>query len=135
MGDEFQLQLQAHPFCQTLERPQRGIGGSIFQPADIGLIDPRDLCQLLLCQIAVLPSFQNGVHDLPFRLLRFPLCTEFRVFHLLVQCLSEILSHCSALLSLLMICSVPLGFFDLSRGCLLSLFHKSVGQDDLFRRS
>lgn len=30
-----------------------------------------------------------------------------------------------------MICSVPLGFFDLSRGCLLGLFHKSVGQDDL----
>ena len=74
-----------------------GIPRTIFQSADIRLLDAGNLSQLLLCQITPLPPLNDCPDDLPFRLQCFLFRLKRWIFQLFIQCLPEILTHQSAL--------------------------------------
>ena len=127
--NEFQLECHSHACGKALERPQRGIGCSAFQPADVSLRNAGDVGKLFLRHTVFLTALHNGAHDLTFRFLRIPLRAERRVLYSFVQSLTEILPYKSCLLFLIKVCAIPPGTFYLARRGFHRLFYKAIGED------
>ena len=84
-GCEHKLQVHSHSVCQTLQQLQRWVACSIFQLADIRLIDAGAFGQLLLGQVLRNACICHRPDDIHFRLVLFPLLAELLIFQLFIQ--------------------------------------------------